>query len=259
MNRREFVQATLIGGSAASTLRAGVSPQAGAANPPAEVPTATTLFPTDLLPSCSGMNSTPRDIRRRCRETFTTHSQAPCCGVPIGGISTGCVDLDAKGVYGFSTVFNGWSHWPHGIAAEGSQIARKNTRTQPLLGLAVGGQTWVLTTAEIIAGGSIEYCRDPNFKLKRLDPHVKVPQLQNVKPATEIHYWGHYPLADLEFETDAPVSVGLQAWAPFIPGNAPASNIPAAVFEIHLRNTTDTVQKGHYRLQFSQGPILRKF
>jgi hypothetical protein len=43
-------------------------------------------------------------------------SKPPCCGVPLGGTSTGCIDLDAKGVYGFNSIFNGWSHWPHGIA-----------------------------------------------------------------------------------------------------------------------------------------------
>ena len=129
-------------------------------------------------------------------------------------------------------------------------MARKPPTTQPLLGLAVGGQTWVLTTAEIIAGGAIEYCRDPNFKLKRLDPHVKVPQLQNVKPAKEIHYWGHYPMADLEFETDAPVSVGLRAWAPFIPGDAAASNIPAAIFEVQLRNTSLEPHRGTIAVNF---------
>jgi uncharacterized protein (DUF608 family) len=43
--------------------------------------------------------------------------------------------------------------------------------------------------------------------------------------AQEIHYWGHYPIADLEYDTTSEVSVGLRAWTPFIPGDAPTSNL----------------------------------
>ena len=249
MNRREFVQATLIGGSAASTLRAGLAAKGEAGNPPAEARSVARLFPTDLA-ELQWHEFRAAGYEAPVAGTIYHPSKAPCCGVSVGGISAGCIDVDAKGVYGFSTIFNGWSHWPHGIAAEGSRMGRKPPTLQPLLGLAIGGQTWVLTTAEVVAGGAIEYCRDPNFKLKRFDPHVKVPQLQNVKPAREIHYWGHYPIADLEFETDAPVSVGLRAWAPFIPGDMPASNIPAAIFEVHLQSTAGTAQKGTIAFNF---------
>ena len=99
-------------------------------------------------------------------------------------------------------------------------------------------------------GGDIAYCRDPNFKLSRFNPNVKTPALQGVRAAKEIHYWGHYPVADLEFETDAPVSVGLRAWSPFIPGDTAASNIPASVFEVHLRNTSEAAQKGTIAFNF---------
>ena len=36
--------------------------------------------------------------------------------------------------------------------------------------------------------------------------------------------------------TSAPVSVGVRAWSPFLPGDVTASMIPGAVFEVHLRN-----------------------
>ena len=247
MNRREFVQATLIGGSAASTLRAGVAAKSNAGST-AAAPVAR-LFPTDL-PELQWHEFHAAGFHQPVSGTIFHPSKAPCCGVPLGGISTGCIDLDAKGVYGFNSAFNGWSHWPHGIAAEGSRMARKPPTLQPLLGLAVGGQTWVLTTEAVVKGGDIAYCRDPNFKLTRFNPNVKTPPLQGVKPAKEILYWGHYPLADLEFETDAPISVGMRAWSPFIPGDTPASNIPAAVFEVHLRNTSEAAQKGTIAFNF---------
>jgi hypothetical protein len=50
-----------------------------------------------------------------------------------------------------------------------------------------------------------------------------------------VDYWGHYPIADTQFQTDAPVSVGVRAWAPFIPGDSKTSNTPGAIFEIHLQ------------------------
>src|SRR5579863_7822085 len=247
MNRREFVQATLIGGTAASTLRAGRS--ANGNGETAATAANKRLFPIDL-PELQWHEFNAEGFQQTVSGTIFHPSKAPCCGVPIGGISTGCIDVDAKGVYGFSTVFNGWSHWPHGVGVEASRMARKPPTLQPLLGLAVGGQTWVLTTPEVVAGGDISYCRDPNFKLSRFNPNVKTTQLKNVKAAKEIHYWGHYPVADLEFETDAPISVGLRAWSPFIPGDTPVSNLPAAVFEVHLRNTSEAAQKGTIAFNF---------
>lgn len=91
----------------------------------------------------------------------------------------------------------------------------------PFLGISIGGQTWVLTTKE----------------------------MPGVNTASKVHYWGHYPVADLEYDTTAPVQVGLRAWSPFIPGDAALSNIPAAVFEVHLRNVSGQVKNG--RLAFS--------
>jgi uncharacterized protein (DUF608 family) len=126
---------------------------------------------------------------------------------------------------------------------------RKPAGYQPILGLAVGDQTWVLTTPEIAAGGEILACTEPYFFAQKRGEAVRketvtCPQLTGVQTAENISYWGHYPVVDMEFETSAPVSVGLRAWSPFIPGDIPASNIPAAVFEVYLRNFTGQAQEG---------------
>src|SRR5579872_1649894 len=47
----------------------------------------------------------------------------------------------------------------------------------PFLGMSIGDETWVLTTRDMLRAGN----------------------------ATDIHYWGHYPVADLEYQTTAPV------------------------------------------------------
>lgn len=64
--------------------------------------------------------------------------------------------------------------------------------------------------------------------------------MRGVKACRRIHYWGHYPIADLEYELDAPVSVGLRAWAPFLPGDARDSNTPVIFFEFRVRNLVAT-------------------
>jgi len=51
-------------------------------------------------------------------------------------------------------------------------------------------------------------------------------------------------VADLEYEIDTPVSIGLRAWSLFIPGDVAIFNTPGAVFEMRLRNITDITQKG---------------
>jgi uncharacterized protein (DUF608 family) len=71
-----------------------------------------------------------------------------------------------------------------------------------------------------------------------------------VRRARQIHYWGHYPIADLEFDTDAPVEVGLRAWSPFLPGDVVASMLPGIVFEVHLRNASGETQQGTLAFSF---------
>jgi uncharacterized protein (DUF608 family) len=90
------------------------------------------------------------------------------------------------------------------------------------LGLNTDGRTWILSTREVTG-------------------------LENAK---DIHYWGHYPIADLEYETDAPLSVGLRAWSPFIPGDIRASNTPGAVFEVHVRNLSSNRRKATIGFSF---------
>lgn len=185
-----------------------------------------------------------------------TSDQSPCCGVPLGGISTGCLDIDPRGVFGYSSLFNPgsnhseWKNW---------RYPRRNPDLHPFLGLSVGGKTWVLAAPEMASGQSIEWCTEPQMQrteagLKFATPiQITPPHLEGVSFPRKISYWGHYPMADMEYETDAPVTVGLRAWAPLIPGDTAASNIPAAIFEMHLRNPGGQSQSGTLAFSFA-GP-----
>ena len=133
----------------------------------------------------------------------------PTHGMPLGGIDTGCLDLDATGMLGYMTIFN-------------SLAPRRGPLNLPFLGLKVEGQTHVLATHGM--------------------PGVAAP--------VNISYWGHYPVADVEFELDGPVDVGLRAWSPFIPGDVESSMIPSAVFEVHLRNGSDRPVQGALAMSF---------
>lgn len=58
--------------------------------------------------------------------------------------------------------------------------------------------------------------------------------------SARISYWGHFPVADLNAEfSELPISAGIRAFSPLIAGDAAASNTPAALFELELRNLSD--------------------
>jgi uncharacterized protein (DUF608 family) len=67
----------------------------------------------------------------------------------------------------------------------------------------------------------------------------------------EIQYWGHYPVADLHARfTETLLEIGIRAFTPFIPGDAAASNIPVALFDLELRNLSDAHSHLYLHLNF---------
>jgi len=85
---------------------------------------------------------------------------------------------------------------------------------QPFLSLVFGGKTLVLAASK-----------------------------DGVGDAKAVHYFGHFPVVDARFELDAPFSVDLRAFSPFIPGDSVESNTPAAVFEVSVTNLSGGPQK----------------
>ena len=158
-------------------------------------------------------------------------------GMPLGSVDTGCIDLETDGTFGYCTIFN-------------SHVPRRGPLNLPFLGLSIQNEkkgwveTWVLSTQKL--------ANEPDIQPNRGGYSPKRAQ-----PADDIHYWGHYPVADLEYELDCPISVGLRAWAPFIPGDVALSNTPGAVFEVRLRNPTAVAQKGTLVFSFP-GPSAQE-
>lgn len=176
----------------------------------------------------------------------------PTCGMPLGGISTGCLDLEVGGVWGFSTIFGDHTlYGPNPAVGLWRGVPRTPPTFAPFLGLSIGGKTWVLSSRNFVEGGEIAASQEP--ALVKEDWIVDVTPIEGVSCADRIRYWGHYPVAELSYETSAPVQVKLRAWSPFLPGDAADSNIPGAVFELTLRNSTDQHQQGSVAYSFD-GP-----
>jgi non-lysosomal glucosylceramidase len=74
--------------------------------------------------------------------------------------------------------------------------------------------------------------------------------VSGMSSARDLRYWGHFPIADLQYGLDLPLGVSLRAFAPFIPGDAAASNIPAAAFIVYLTNAGATDLEGVLALSF---------
>lgn len=138
-------------------------------------------------------------------------------GMALGAIDTGYVELSTNGTFGCCTAFN-------------SIAPQRGPLNLPFLGLSVGDQCWLLANP---VGSFGEY------------------MFNGVQTPSDIRYWGHFPVADLEYETPgSPLDIGLRAWTPFLPGDAKGSNTPAAVFEVHLRNHSSQLQQGRIAFTF---------
>ncbi len=73
--------------------------------------------------------------------------------------------------------------------------------------------------------------------------------------SARISYWGHYPVADLRAEFgELPLRLGLRAFSPLVVGDAAASNLPAALFEIELHNHGGEALPLALGLQFPEAP-----
>jgi len=153
----------------------------------------------------------------------------PVSGVPLGGVDTGALYVEASGAFGYSSIFNHYT-------PQGGPL---NT---PYLGLGIGDKVWVLTSRR-----TKNYAGDCRPSLGPPMTFFETPGLEEI---IGVDYWGHYPIADTQFQTDAPVSVGVRAWAPFIPGDSKTSNTPGAIFEVHLANSTAEKQAGTLAFSF---------
>ena len=208
------------------------------------------LFPTDL-PTSEWADFKAHGFNNPVTGVIYRYDARAVCGLSLGGVATGCIDLETDGVWGWSSLVNPKSSFAYNQAW---RMPRKLPQTEPVLGLSVGGKTWVMAKKQYIDGSKFQWPMEPHLPgawvPEAIDQWLQNRQLSGVEPASEIHYWGHYPVADMVYDTDAPVNVAMRAWSPFLPGDTSGSGIPAAVFEVHLSNNSPSSQKGTIAFNF---------
>jgi len=222
MDRRDFLKTAAMAGVTHTSSSAAAS---------------ATLFPLDL-PSSEWTQFRAAGYPGDVTGVIYRRATPATNGMPLGGVDTGCVDLETSGMWGYSTLFN-------------SHVPRRGPINAAAFGLSVGGKTWVLCDPSQAKRYDTTDGRMPE------DTPPEAPRLEGLETALEIHYWGHYPVVDMEFITSAPVSVGIRAWSPFLPGDVTASMIPGIVSEVHLRNLSGETQSGSFALNFP-GPTKKE-
>jgi len=213
------------------------------------------LFETDTV-AREFIEMSVQGFTRPVTGVVFTADEPPCCGVPLGGVGTGCLDFDPRGFFGWNSIFNSHSEqiqkvWPQG------RFPRRYPDVQPVFGFSLGDRTYCLSTEALLKGGDMEWCTAPFGGCEGRDHeephHIDVVPTPGAAPAKSIRYYGHFPVADAEYTFDAPVNVGVRAWSSFIPGDSAKTNIPAAVFEVHIRNCSGERQTGNFAMNFA-GP-----
>ena len=176
----------------------------------------------------------------------------PTCGMPLGGLDTGCIDVEPNGMFGYSTIFNHLAE-PRALL------------NLPMLGLACRGEdgadgAWILISDTLGKRDTPQPSQSAvTFPPTDYAPLFDEIGLAGAAIADSIDYWGHYPIVDMEFDCAAPVKVGVRAWSPFIPGDTAVSMAPGALFEIHLRNPESVAQSGTWLSTFPASDRRRRY
>ena len=157
--------------------------------------------------------------------------------MPLGGLDTGCLDIEANGMLGYSTLFN-------------HLIYPRLLYNVPFLGISVDGKSCVLATD---TQGKLD--RPVERETGTFPPLDYTPAFfdtgtERVTLAKSIDYFGHYPILDMEYQTDLPVSVGVRAWSPMLPGDTKTSMMPGLIIEVSLRNPDRQTHRGTIALSF---------
>lgn len=222
MRRRDFLKQSAVGIATAATVRGGSLISRNTPGADTEALAAAESLDTEIHARQAGQILFPALAPHKRWTRFAAAGMAqPACGIiytkadPVEhGMPLGGIATGALDVNTDGT-FGYCNLFNSGVPTRGPM-------GYSFLGLSSGGRTWILSTRE----------------------------MTGIENASDIRYWGHYPVADLEYTLDAPFRVALRAWTPFLPGDAKLSNIPAAVFEVHVRNDSAEVKTATLAFSF---------
>lgn len=156
----------------------------------------------------------------------------PTCGMPVGGLDTGCLDIEPNGMLGYVTIFN-------------ELVAPRGLSNMPFMGYRTDGATRLLVTDRRAKEDTPTSAASPHqFPPTDYTPRYRQMDLSGVEICRSVDYWGHYPVLDMEFDTGDSLDVGMRAFHPFLPGDDHTSLLPGAVFRVRLRNRSDNACQG---------------
>ena len=156
----------------------------------------------------------------------------PTCGMPVGGLDTGCLDIEPNGMLGYVTIFN-------------ELVAPRGLSNMPFMGYRTEGRTRLLATDLRTKEDTPTPAASPHqFPPTDYTPRYRQLDMPDVELCRSVDYWGHYPVLDMEFDTGDSLDVGMRAFHPFLPGDTNTSLLPGAVFRVRLRNRANHACQG---------------
>ena len=147
------------------------------------------------------------------------------CGIVLGGIGTGSVELFPDGEFHQWQIANAdkWAFSLNGKTADGD--GEEHTGALSF---------WVRTQAE----GETPIVRKLGMKTDERD--FRYSMFAWNKPIEKIEFDGKFPVAELKYVDSAlPVDVAMKAIAPFVPHNVRDSATPGFYLDFELSNPTD--------------------
>jgi uncharacterized protein (DUF608 family) len=147
----------------------------------------------------------------------------PLSGIPLGGIGTGSVELRADGRFYEWQIFNNppWSGGSLLVPWKGEEVLDPDDFYFAVRVKARDGEPKVRILA--------------SKEKSEIDRLYANPFLKNVD---EISYTGEFPFVKINYNTDLPVDIQLEAFSPFIPLDVKNSSLPVAVLKFTVKNTS---------------------
>ncbi len=138
-------------------------------------------------------------------------------GLPLGGLGTGFLELRPDGTVRDSCLWNNWLKPRPPRLLRFTATFGRNSKAKSIVLISTAGASGLPAPAR---------------------------------------YFGHYPMVDMDFGRLAGVSASawLRASAPFVPGDADLSNIPAALFTLRIRNTGAALLPVRVEIAFADAP-----
>ena len=165
-----------------------------------------------LVPADKGLSRKYiQGLYERGERAVYTGDDLETIGMPVGGIAAGQLYLRGDGTLGLWQIFN-----EHVFTGYGRDCYRTYRPDSPV---------------------------DSGFALV-----VKSGGKQTLRPLNRdfgtVAFAGEYPIGLVRYEADdLPVTVEMEAFSPFVPLNAEDSALPATVFHIDVKNTSDEPQE----------------